>query len=299
MNEFYDRLDELYSQGDLAAIEKYLLEAVSQTNDQSPERAALLNELAGFYRGISRYTASEDAFIKSLNIFESANMEATPEYATVLLNLAGLYRLMGDSEKAIDLFKNAMSKLEASGATDSYAYVSILNNIALAYQEKGEPQQALQYASKALELMRTFASGDHEIATSLNNLASIRLGLGELDTADTLVTEALEYYDAMPEPNVHHAAAITTKAAIMSRRGDYKSALAGFRKALDLTQRFFGENIEFAICKRNISEICELLGDNATAAQELTDAIHTMERLLPPDHPAIKSARDKLTKILE
>ena len=221
MNEFYDKLDELYQAGDLKAVEVFLLDAIAGAGALSPERAGLLNELGGFYRGVSRYSESEETFRQSLDLFESIEMGATPEYATVLLNLAGLYRIKGDPDKAIELFFGAMKKLEDAGAYDSYAYVSILNNLALAYQAKDEPERALEYAAKALEKMRSGIGNEHEIASSLNNLAAINLRLGELDTADSLISEALKIYDAMEEPNVHHAAALTTKAALMCRRGGY------------------------------------------------------------------------------
>ena len=299
MNEFYAKLDELYRKGDIEAVEEYLLNAVGETDESSPQRAGLLNELAGFYRGVSRYAESEKTFIQSLAIFEAAGMEATPEYATVLLNLAGLHRLTGAADKAIELFRSAMRKLEDADARDSYAYVSILNNLALAFQSNGDLTQALEYASKALELMRAGSGNEHEVASSLNNLASIRLGLGQLDTADELIAEALGIFDAMPEPDVHHAAALTTKAVLMCRKGNHLESLSDFQRALELTKRFFGENIEFAVCKRNISEVFELLGDVSSAITELSDAVRIMDKLLGSEHASVLSARNRLNQLVE
>ena len=297
LKSFYDKLDELYAAGDQDAVEAFLLDAISETGEQNPERAVLLNELAGFYRGVSRYAESENAFERSLSIFEYAGMGETSEYATVLLNLAGLYRMRGDADKAVDLFFNAMKRLEDLDACGSYAYVSILNNLSLAFQSKGELNQALEYATQALELMRTQDANKHEIATSLNNVSSIYLGLGKLEAADKMITEALEIYDAMAEPDVHHAAALTTNAVLMSRKGHYKDALDGFRRALELTNHFFGENIEFAICKRNISEIYELTGDKLAAVSELSDALRIFEKILGPDHKSVLSTRKKVDEL--
>ena len=297
MNEFYDRLDELYGAGDLAAVEAFISDAAAGADEHSPERAGLLNELAGFYRGVSRYAESKDKFEQSLRIFESAGMGATPEYATVLLNLAGLYRITGDAGKAIELFSTAKRILEGAGAADGYAYIGVLNNLALAYKEKGEYASALEYATRAYELIRSGIGKEHEIATSLNNIASIHLSLGETGAANQFISEALEIFDAMAEPDVHHAAALTTKAVLMCRNNDYIGALAYFRRAMDLTKRFFGENIEFAICRRNISEIHERLGDIPSAVEELTDSLRVMERILGNDHASVKSAQAKLAEL--
>ena len=297
MNDFYEKLDGLYASGDLNSVEDFLKNAVAEEGSSAPIRASLLNELAGFYRGVSRYSESEAAFEQALAIFESIGMGATPEYATVLMNLAGLYRMRGEADKAIELFFGAMKKLEDFGARDTYAYVSVLNNLALAYQSKSDYQNAVEYASKALSLMRAGSGSEHEIATSLNNLASIYLGLADLEKAGSHISESLAIYDSMEEPDVHHAAALTTKAVLMHRLGDHQGSLNGFRRALDLTNRFFGENMEYAICKRNISEVCELLGDVDSAIQELSDAARVMAKLLGPDHVSVIAANKKLEEL--
>ena len=298
MNDFYEKLDELYASGDFEAIETFMLDVISGTGEISPERAGLYNELAGFYRGVSRFAESENIFFKALAIFESIGMGATPEYATVLLNLAGLYRIMGDADKALGLFQDSKKKLEEAGACDSYAYVSVLNNLALAYQVKGELEPALELAESALEIMRAAGDGnEHEIASSLNNIASIRFQLGELDTADKLITEAMVIYDALETPDVHHAAALATMSAVKCQKGDYNGSLQGFQRALELTKHFFGENIEFAICKRNISEVFELLGDIPSAISELADAVRILESIFGGEHTATINAGNKLMQL--
>ena len=295
MNEFYMKLDKLYSAGDFSEIESFILDAVAKAGDGSPECAGLYNELASFYKGISRYDESEDAFAKSLNIFESLGMGTTPEYATVLLNLAGVHRLTGNAEKAIELFRDVMKRLEDT--PQSYAYVSALNNLALAYQSQGDHAKALEYAEEALKLMRVGIGSRHEIATSLNNLAAIRMSLGQPEEADQLVSESLEIYESFEEPDAHHVAALSTKAALQYRFGDYNGALNGFQRALVLTHRFFGENIEYAICKRNISDVYAILGDKQAAMTEISDAVQIMEKLLGTDHQAVKDARKKLERL--
>ena len=299
MNDFYEKLDEAYGSGDLAAAEALLLSAIEETREGSIERAGLFNELAGFYKGVSRYAESESAFTQALDLFDSAGMSATLEYATVLLNLAGLYRIKGETDRSAELFLRAMNKLEDAGEQDSYAYVSILNNLALTYQEKGEYALAFDYASTALARLRANEGNEHEIAVSLNNLAAIKLGQNDQVSADVYVSEALEMYDAMTETNVHHAAALTTKAVLQCRAGNYNSALEGFRRALELTKLFFGENIEFAICKRNISDVCGLLGDHDAAVSEQAEAVSIMERILGREHPSVRSALARLEQLKE
>jgi len=297
MKEFYRNLDELYSAGDLDAVEAFIHYAITGYPDGSPECAGVYNELASFYRGISRFDDSEEAFSKSLSLFETLGMSASPEYATVLLNFAGLYRMMGKTDKAIGMFHETIRKIEEAGEVNSYSYISILNNMALAYQEKGEYTEALEYMEKALKLLREKGGGAHEIAASLNNLAAIKIRMREFETADALITEAIALYDSLPETDVHHAAALATKAAIQCYAGDYSGALEGFQRSLGLTERFFGENIEYAICKRNMSDVYEILGNIPAAVEELADCVRVLESILGPEHQRVREAHSRLDRL--
>jgi tetratricopeptide (TPR) repeat protein len=105
--------------------------------------------------------------------------------------------------------------------------------------------------------------------------------------------EAPEYATVL----LNLADTLTARAARHCRDGDYHGALGGFRQALELTRRAFGENIDFANCKRNISDICELLGHIPLAITELSDAARILEGILGSDHPTVHEARDKLEQL--
>ena len=298
MNDFYEKLVKLQSSGDHETTLAFIRDTIDGSPESSPERAGLYNELAGYYKSLNNYDEAEIAFALSLNLFDELKMGASPEYATVLLNLAGLYRMKGEPGRAIELFHGIITKLEGEGQQNSYSYISILNNFALVYQEEGDYTNALEYAEKALKLMRDGRSGAHEIAASLNNLAAIYIKLDDLETADKLISEALALYDSMREIDLHHAAALTTKAVVQCRTGDFSGALEGFQQSLEFIGRFYGENVEFAICKRNISDIFELLGNLPSAISELSDSTRILERILGPDHQKVQEARARL-KALE
>ena len=163
------------------------------------------------------------------------------------------------------------------------------------------------YESGDIEAVEAFLSGaiaetgeyTPERAGLLSSLASIHLHLGQLGVADRLVSEALEIYNTMAELSVHQTAALTIEAVLMCRKGNYQGSLNSFRQALALTKRFFGENIDFAICRRNISEVCELLGDIPSAIEEMSGAVRIMEKLLDPGHASVKTARAELEQLME
>ena len=83
MNTFYDKLDALYQSGDKSAAEEhikdYLYNLQASDQESSPEYAAVLNELAGFYRGVSRYDESAERFNKALDILKASGMNPSPQ----------------------------------------------------------------------------------------------------------------------------------------------------------------------------------------------------------------------------
>jgi tetratricopeptide (TPR) repeat protein len=216
--KFFERLDELFKQDDPGAVESFMLKSLSELahsrQNGSPECASIMNELASFYRGVSRYNESAEYFRRALDTLEQNGMNHSPQYAIILMNLAGMRRLLGQPAAAMEIFLKAKSMLEDAGHEHSYEYSSVLNNLSLAHQDAGEFEKACELASAALDYMRRSAGMEHEIATSLNNLANIRLRQEKIDAAETLVSEALEIYESMTEKNSHHAAALSTWASI-------------------------------------------------------------------------------------
>jgi tetratricopeptide (TPR) repeat protein len=301
MNDFYDRLDALYQAEDLAAVESYIrgeLEHIERAlGSDAPEYAAVLNELAGFMRGVSRYAESENTFRQALAILQVKGAGLSPQYATILLNLAGLFRLTGRADEAVRLFQEAKRLLTATGDTNSYAYASVLNNLSLAYQDAGEFEAALQSAQEAFALQKQLGLGDHELATALNNLAVICLRSGMAIEAENYINQALAVYDGMTETDVHHAAALTTKALLLYRTGRFTDAQDLFTRARDLTVHFFGKNIEYAASERHLAMTSEALGDQPNAIEHLQEAAVVYTELLGPAHERTAACRTMLEQL--
>jgi tetratricopeptide (TPR) repeat protein len=291
-----DELDRLIREGDQEAIEARFKGLLAEMEDSgqasSNEYLTIVNELAGWYRGISRYADSEACFNKVLEVLEASGMEHTVQQARVLLNLAGLYRLTGQFDKSLACNLRAKEALEADPRRDGYAFATMLNSLSLTYQASGEYALAEVAASEVLELVKAEAQmGEHEIATALNNLAGIRIKLGDLDGAEELSAEALGYYRAMERENLHHGAALATMGTILYSKGRYREAAEVFEEACAATERFFGKNIEFAIGKHNLAMSCQALGDYPSAIAYQKTASEVIEGILGPEHGRSKEYR--------
>ncbi len=239
MKDFLESLDRLYRAGDRETAERVLLHALEHAAGR--EKAALLNELGGFYRGISRYEESAGAFRGALSCLEALGQDQGAEYATVLLNLGGACRLAGKQTEAEQLLKQALCLL----TPEESAYVGAQNALALVYREEGLLEEAIQLEQEALAWLERHGASDQERATALNNLASLHLALGQTAQAACLIEQSLSLFGAMTQPDPHYAAALSTRGAICFRLGKTDQAELAYREAMELTEHYFGRNQEY------------------------------------------------------
>lgn len=239
MKDFFEQLDAMYQSGRQAEVESFLQETLQRVSNG--QKITVLNELAGFYRGVSRYEDSVAAYLSALMLLEAAGQRDKPFYSTIVMNAAGTLRLAGRLSEAEEMYKKVLDLLDP----EDYVYASTQNNLSLVLQDQGKYKEAQVLAEQALEWVRCHGAPDHEVATSLNNLANIHMNMGDVEYAGTLIKESLAIYDAMEKPNVHHAAALSFQGVLCYRQKDLDGAKAAFERALSLTEYFFGKNIEY------------------------------------------------------
>lgn len=292
---FYDELDGYYSRYDNEATEKFLLNYLESVENsvymasgcsccsdgscsdeeetltegerewiiaRSQGIIAILNELACFYRGVSRWQDCIDAFTRLKKEMEDCGLKKSDNYALVILNLAGAYRLMGELEKALAAFDEAGKILEANGKNDPYSISGLLNNKGLVYQDMKQYDKASEHFEKALEYMRKVEDNEAEIATALNNLATAQYGAGEKEKAIKSLDESLAIFSGLDGGmNPHYAGGLNTKAMFVFNAGDFEAAAKTFELAVEKTRLIFGENKEFAIGCRNCAFAYSKLGN--------------------------------------
>ena len=85
----------------------------------------------------------------------------------------------------------------------------------------------------------------------------MKMSRGDWAGAAELLEEALTFYKAMPEPNIHYAAALSAKGVLCFRQGDLEGAEKAFERALLLTEHFFGHNAEYQSTLENLKKVRE------------------------------------------
>lgn len=288
---FFERLDALMARGEAAPIEAFLTDTLAGLDEKSPAAATVLNELAAYYRGVTRYGEARECWKKAMDVLEELGWASSPQYATMMINRAGLLRLTGEYPEAVREYNAAARLLEAQGQAGSYAYVSLLNNLALTYESMGDPGEAIPLAETALKIVRMRPNSEVEVATALNNLAAMHLRSGAADKAEAMIREAIDMFNALPETNSHLFAAHATLGAVLYNTKRYAEALTEFDAALKGTETLYGKNIDYASALRSRGFTLEALGRADEAKKCLDEAADIAERLLGPDHSVARAWR--------
>lgn len=306
LGKFYKELDEHYAARNLEDTEKFLKRsrelawergAVIPVNEGCPScvpplepnmaYVSVCNELACFYRGLSRFEESLEAFGQAQKELESLYRTRTPEYATVLLNKAGTYRYMGELDQALEHFAQAARILEqadSDGGSQAGVQPGVLaglyNNIGLVWMDKGRPEQAAEYFERAMSLIGGNPEALAEEGTTWNNLAASYQALGRQEEAAAAIDQAVEILGSQDcGENPHYPAALNTRGVFAWNQGRFEDALADFETALKKTEAVYGKNVEYAAGCDNCAAVCRKLGREEQAEAYEAEGAAVRKRL--------------------
>ena len=287
LQRFYQELDEYYAAHNNENTEKFLLKSRQQVCDSGQiypinmgcpscipklepnyEYISVCNEIACFYRGISKFEESLENFLLAQRELESLYQKDTLEYATILLNKAGTYRYMGKLEAALENFRLSEEILERIKEVQPQVLAGLYNNMGLVYLDMSVPQKAEFYFQKALPLVDKNQERIVEQGTTRNNLAVAFQALGKMEDAVNAMNEAVEILSKLDHgENPHYPAALNTRGTFLYHVGKIEEALKDFEGALTKTRLIYGENIEYAFGCDNCAAALRKIGKNKAAEQ--------------------------------
>jgi tetratricopeptide (TPR) repeat protein len=134
-----------------------------------------------------------------LSIFREVDHQ--PGIAQALNIIGELARVGGDYERAKRAYEECLSVCQQTGEVNRICYTYA--NLAYVAQHEGDDKHALQLARHAFQLSRE-ASGTHDVASFLANLASPAAALGQFQPAARLLgasKAALERMGAFYQPS--------------------------------------------------------------------------------------------------
>lgn len=259
VQELLQTLDGYFRNNQVDMVEPFLLNHLNRATaaQDHPATLTILNELMGFYRGMSRTTEAVAVAQRALNLLETLGYKGSVPYATTLLNAATAYRADGQTSRAIDAYDQVMSIYTANKVEDPYLVASLYNNMSIAYQELGDHARATNYLQRALPLVKTIPGGEADVAVTYTNLAHSKIKGGRLADAREDLLEAVRLFESQSHINPHYGAALAALGEIAFRQQDMQHSIGYYERALAAIEAHYGKNMYYAVTLESLAVVLE------------------------------------------
>lgn len=227
----------------------------------------VINGVACYLRMRGDYAEAERIHLQSVRLRERELGQDDADVATALNNLALVYTDRFEFTKAEPFLVRALRIMQQATGPDSADLSLALNNLGMCYVRACRYLDAQPLLDQALAFEeKRSPREDFFYATVLNNMAELKLGLGELDEAFRLCQAGLDLRESIGNPEKLGRSYITM-AAVRARRGEQEPAEEFFMKALYNRESVYGpEHPELLLTLRRYSEWLKSLGRAEQAA---------------------------------
>ena len=282
-------------------------------------RATMLHSLAEAYQSLGLFEEARTLAERSYKLKTAILGPSDPSTADTLFLLANLIRLESEYAKAEPLFRELVAVRRQTAGEDGSDYAVSLgalgeclylqskdaeaepllrkalaidrrhgpdfdsgerNYLALLLERKGEYQEAASLLREALSIDgRTEGADSPAYATSLHNLSSALIDMGDLSGAEEKLRETLALRRKVLG-NAHPELTYTLNnlAYVLLEKGEWRSAEPFLREALDLNAGAGGKRPGFAGVESNWGRLLQAKGDRAGARQYFHAALDTLRQ---------------------
>ena len=191
--------------------------------------ATTLGNLGFLLRSVGEYGEAREALTRSLRIREETVGPESPQLLSNLTNLGHLHRDMGRPREAVEYFERSVGINAQTFTAESPRLGPAYANLAGALNDAGQFQKAILVARDAAEIGTDYPEGTwHHLARWEE--ARARLGLEEVDAADSLFALALEVIEGQGGPESGFLAEMQARRFAM--KGDLTRSLEWFEEAI-------------------------------------------------------------------
>ncbi|MGI5213321.1 tetratricopeptide repeat protein [Plantactinospora sp. CA-290183] len=264
--------------GDYPGADDLLRQALDlyQTVDNLPGHAHALGDLGIVRRLTGDYRSADELLRRALALHRA--LDNRPGQAHVLEALGIVRRLIGDSPGADSLLRRSLGLYRTLGHRLGQA--SVLRELGVLGSLTGDYPGADDLLRQSLDLYRILGHR-HGQANIRTQLAVVRYLTGDHPAAENLLQQALTALRAVGAPD-DEAEALNHLGTLRRLSGHPDQAHALHQEALTIAHHH-GHRIEEARATEGISRAAADLGDTASAASHLRQALHLYQALGVPE----------------
>lgn len=266
-------------------------------NDLVP---AMLDWLADFYVGQTRYVEAEVIYNRSLAIKEKILGTDHYDVAETLTGLGKLNGIKGNYEDAERLFKRELAIQEKARGPDHPSFASTLTSQAKLYEGLGKFLEAERLYRRALTIMeKALGPNNLLVADALDHLAGYYTAQGRYSEAEPIYRRSLAMTDSLLHSNHYFVALrIENLAGFFQAKGNFLESERLHKRSLAITKEGFGDNhIFFSWRLSRLANLYEVQGDYEKAEELRKQSLAIVEGKVGPEHPFVGQALISLANV--
>ncbi len=185
---------------------------------------------------------------------------------------------------------DAAVRVDAELANTPLVHAAVLSAIGTAYLGLGMLDKAQACITRAMDERRALlGDGQHDMAESMLDLASVFYARERFDEAEPLLRRALEIFKTIRgDHNLDIARSSNDLGAVLRAKGRLEEAESFHRQALQIRQAHDGpESLTVAESLNNLAGVLKARADRPGAELALIEALRIRRKLLPPDHARV------------
>lgn len=286
----------LQAEGDFKIAEQWFRRSYSVLVDNhllnSSSAGSVLSNLALDLQQQGRFTESADLFQRALTTFHTTNAENTPEFVRCITNFGLLKHETGHFREAVLQYQRALEIQRAlpPSAVTARDQAYVLSNLGLALGELGMSIEAGADLLKAIDLEKSDPlHPDPRLPETLNYLAGVENGVGDLDLVKRYAEEALETAVTFrPKDDGLRAGILSNLGIVETKERNYSGARELYGQAVELwLKSVWANSPKYSATLSNIGELESIQGHHKEAKQTLSKCLQIDQDWLGPEHPQV------------
>lgn len=172
-----------------------------------------------------------------------------------------------------------------------------LDRQAFQLYEQGRHDEAIRMATQACELARQQFGADHpDYATSLGNMAVLRMRMSNYTTAEPLMRQALEIKrKALGEDHPDYVNSLNNLAGLYYYMGNHAESAQLYHQVVNIKRTIMRENDpDYIASLNNLTEIYRSMGNYAAAEPLCLQALEIRRKALGEDDPDYATSLNNL-----
>lgn len=289
----------------------YHLRTVGRERDTATREAVRAEQVSRFIVDLFEQSDPwEQAEGDSLNLEELVEAGATrleselseqPEVqADLQIVLGRLLMRFGRIDEAMELFEGSLTTRRDLFGEESLESAQAMIYVADAAVAHGQYPRAEALQRRALQARRDLGAGPDAVATALEELGRTEISLGNLDAADSLLSEAVSIRRAAPEETpVGLGHALEYLATLRRDQGRVQEAAADIEEAIALYVSFYGSEHQRTNRLRSVlAQILAIDGRYEEAEAVYRQVLAANIADLGEDHPQTAVIRHNLGALM-